>query len=78
VESDELTGDRRLTVLRQLSGHLRHIVVTSYNSPLLAGVIATIVGHQFTALVTFRSSDRRASSLKFLATAHSYYKLKPL
>jgi hypothetical protein len=66
--ADKFTGDGRLLVLCHMLWYLHCISVTSHNSPLIAGVIATIVGHQSTAPVTFLS-DRRASSLEFLAIA---------
>jgi hypothetical protein len=69
VTSDNLAGDCLLTISCHMPWHLHRIAVTRCNSLLIAGMTAMVIGHQSTAPVTFRSSGRRASSLKFPATA---------
>jgi hypothetical protein len=75
VTSDNLAGDCLFTTLCHVPWHLHRIAVTHCNSLLIAGMTATVIGHQSAALVTFHSSDRRASSLKFPTTALACYKL---
>ena len=69
VESDELAGDHRLTVLRHVSGHIRRIAVTRYNRLIITGESCHGSCHEFFAPVTPCPSGRRASLLKFPATA---------
>jgi hypothetical protein len=75
VEPDKHAGDRRLLVLRRVSKHLHRIAVTCFSSPLIAGEIAIVTGHQSTAPVAHCFPGRRASSPKFTATARGLYKL---
>jgi hypothetical protein len=75
VESDKHGGDHRLLALRRVSKRLHRIAVTCFSSPLIAGEIATVTGHQSTAPVAPCFPGRRASSPKFTATARWLYKL---
>jgi hypothetical protein len=75
VEFDKHVGDCRLSALRRVSKHLHRIAMTCFSSPLIAGEIATVTGHQSTAPIAPCFPGRRASSPKFTATARGLYKL---
>jgi hypothetical protein len=53
------------------------VTVTPYRRPIVAGEVATTLATDSRALVPSSTFDRRASFVKFPATARSFYKLSP-
>ena len=74
---DRHAGYRRRSVLRRVSAPFHRIAVTRPCSSLIAGASATVLDTQPLHQYPSSSSDRRASSPKFAATACSAYKLSP-
>jgi hypothetical protein len=75
ADSDELTGDSRLTALHHVPWHIHHIAVTHSNPPFIAGELATVVATNHRASDSVSISGRHASPLNSLAAAQECYKL---
>jgi hypothetical protein len=75
TDSDELAGDRRLTALRHVPGHIHRIAVTHVGRLIIVGEGYHGRCHKFLAPVTPCSSGRRASSSNSPTTARGLYKL---
>jgi hypothetical protein len=77
VISDELAGDSRFTAMHHVPRHIHRIAVTHFGRLIIAGEGCHGRCHEFFAPVTTHSSGRRVSSSDSMATALSYYKLRP-
>jgi hypothetical protein len=67
--ADKLTGDRRLPAVRRVAQPFHRVAVTPHCCLINAGEVATAWDTNSRAPVFFSTSDRRTSSLKFVATA---------
>jgi hypothetical protein len=77
VVADKFTDESRLPALCHVPEYLHRIVVSLSDSPLIAGMTATVEATNPLRQYSSSSSDRRASTLKFPATVVDPYKLKP-
>jgi hypothetical protein len=73
--ADKLTGDRRLPAVRRVAQPFHRVAVTPHCCLINAGEVATAWDANSRAPVIFSTSDHRASSPKFAATARGLYKL---